>query len=70
MPRLLPPFAPSKETQHLVRTRKFDVRSIDEVSGVLAALKRERFVGVLRIGIGPGGTPQFVESEQHGKIDT
>ena len=69
MPRLFPPFSATDDTQHIIRTRKFQVRSLDDIPGVMALLKRERFVGSVTIHVGPGGTVNSIHSEEKAHIN-
>jgi hypothetical protein len=59
---------PASTQTALVRTRRFSVRSVDEVSEILAKMKQERFQGVVKVEVREGGTPTSVEFEDRKKI--
>lgn len=65
--KLQPPVA-LNERHEVVRKRTFTVRDIESVTDILQRLKDERFMGELRIGIGPGGVPSSVVVEERGKV--
>lgn len=52
------------EQSEVVRKRRFDVRSIDEVYSILRTLRNERFQGVVKFDFRCGGTPTSVEVEE------
>jgi hypothetical protein len=65
--KLQPPSA-LNERQELVRKRSWPVRSIESVSAILERLREERFMGEIRINVGPGGVPSSVVAEERGKV--
>jgi hypothetical protein len=56
------------ETRYVVRRRTYHVRTIMDVSEVLAQIITEQFSGALRINVGPRGSLQNVEVEERAKL--
>jgi hypothetical protein len=56
------------ETQHLTRKRLFAIRNIGDLLTLTELLKAERFIGRVRLNVGPGGTVMDIELEESAKV--
>lgn len=58
------------ETQHLTRKRLYAIRTIDDLVELTQLLRRERFIGRVRMNVGPGGSVMDIELEESAKLAT
>ena len=72
MPRLDPPPRATEisEQREVIRRRTFSVRSWEDLVRVGEILKGERFIGSVRVNVGPGGAIQNAVTEERGKLST
>ena len=57
------------ERHEIVRKRTWStVRNLDALDSIIQQLQRERFLGEIRVGMGPGGVLSHVVAEERGKV--